>query len=195
MPSEFLPDDPRNVWQNQTTEPLKMSADLMRYKAWQHHREAQRQSRAGIAAGLVLCALFALFTFRAHELLLRLGWSMVSLWCAWFAYHAHRWLRPGALMEDAPTGPSLEFYRRELERRATYGRHAWLRSGLPFCFLGLGIAIVPPLLRNPALTVNALPFFILLAVWLVSYLYLQAAGRKKLQHEIEELRAFERDAD
>jgi hypothetical protein len=171
-----------------------MSADLMRYKGQEHHRQAQFQARAGIAAGLVLCALFASFTIRAHELLMRLGWSMVSLWCAWFAWHAHRWMRPGELSEDAPTSTSLAFYRGELERRADYARKAWLRSGLPFCFLGLGIAIVPPLVRNPALTVNALPFFILLAGWFVAYLYLQATGRKKLQREIEELRAFERDS-
>ena len=41
MPSEFPRKDARNLWQDQTTEPLKMSLDLIRYKAHQREQKAR----------------------------------------------------------------------------------------------------------------------------------------------------------
>jgi hypothetical protein len=193
MPNEYPAGDPRNIWQHQPTEKSKMSTDVLRYKAQQQFQRARSQAQGAIALGLVLCALFAWSSFRADDLLPRIGWAVASLWCAWFAYHAYRWIWPGPLAADAPVGPSLEFYRRELERRRDYFRHTWLRSGLPFGFLGLAIVIVPPIIRHPSLGPNALPFFVLLTGWFIAYFYLRAKKRRELQQEIEELQAFERD--
>jgi hypothetical protein len=42
---------------------------------------------------------------------------------------------------------------------------------------------------------NALPFFLILAVWAVAFLLMRKKlGRENLQREIEELRAFERES-
>src|ERR1039458_3443638 len=45
MPSEFPMNDPRNIWQNQPTEPFKMSADELRRKAQQRQRKARFENR------------------------------------------------------------------------------------------------------------------------------------------------------
>jgi hypothetical protein len=190
-----MPDDLRNVWQNQPTEVRTMSAELMRYKAQQQYQRGRFQAQASIALGIALCALFAWSCARAQELITRIGWGLLSLWCLWFAYQVYRWIWPEELAENAPTGPSLEFYRRELERRTRFARHNWLRAGLPLCFLGLGLVVLPPLIRSPRLTPNALPFFTLLIAWFVAYLYQSSRNRRKLQREIEELRAFERQRE
>jgi hypothetical protein len=168
---------------------------MMRYKAQQQYQGARFKAQASIALGIVLCALFAWSCARAEALITRIGWGLLSLWCLWFAYQVYRWIWPEALAENAATGPSLEFYRRELERRSTFARHNWLRAGLPLCFLGLGLVVLPPLIRSPRLTPNALPFLILLILWFVAYIYQSSRGRRKLQQEIEELRAFERQRD
>jgi hypothetical protein len=194
MPNDFSPDDPRNVWQNQPVEVYQMSADLIRGRAQRRYQQLLLQARASIALGFVLCGLFAFSAAKAHALLPRTGWAIVSLWCAWFAYHAYRWFWPERLAVDAPFGTSLEFYRRELERRRDYLRHGWRRAGLIFCFLGLGLVVLPPIVRSPGLAANAVPFFIILTVWFVAYFRLRAGGRRKLEQEIEELRAFERES-
>jgi hypothetical protein len=170
-----------------------MSADTIRNIAQRRYQESLMKARSGIAIGAVLCAMFAWAAFNAHGALAGAGWGILSLWCAYFGYHSYHWLWPHPLAEDAAFGPSLLFYRTELERRRDYFHHEWLRSGLPFCFLGLGLVVVPPLIRSPWLWPNGLPFFVLLAGWLVAYIRLRARGRQKLQQEIDALRAFERE--
>jgi uncharacterized membrane protein YfcA len=90
---------------------------------------------------------------------------------------------------------SLDFYRSELERKRDYERHIWRRSGVPFCFAGLALAIIPeliPALQTPRLLLNAAPFFVLLAIWFVLFFFIRKRNRVKLQREIDELDALEK---
>ena len=193
MPSDPM-NDPRNIWQNQPTEPFHMSTDEIRHKAQQRYTEARMRALLSIAMGLGLCALFAWASARAHETVTRMGWGLVSLWCIWFAYHAYRWMWPDRLAPDATVSTSLEFYQRELDRRRDYALHVWGRSGLPFCFLGLAMVVLPPLIQAPAAQrLNALPFFVLLVIWIAAFIVLRKRDRRKLQQEIDELQAFERE--
>jgi hypothetical protein len=194
MASEPPNRDPRNLWQSQPVEPLHMTAERIRGNAQRHYQQSLLQARLSIALGVVLCLVFAWAAATAPQMFARIGWAILSLWSAYFGYHAQRWLQPEQLAPDAPFGPSLAFYRRELEKRSDYNRHGWRRAGLIFCFLGLGLVILPPLIRSPRVTPNAAPFFVLLLGWLVAYFRIRASARRKLEMEIEELRAFEREA-
>jgi hypothetical protein len=196
MPSDFPMKDPQELWQNQPTEPLKMSATDLRRKALETQSKARFAAVSTIIIGIVLCVFFAWSFARAHEMLARMGWGLLSLCGIYAAYHAYKWIWPGTLPEEAPIHTCLEFYRRELERQRDYNRR-WWRSGLPFFLLlgmvmaaaGTGARNVPP---HPLLT--ALPFFLALAIWVVAFLLLRKKhGPKILQREIEELRAFERE--
>ena len=93
-------------------------------------------------------------------------------------------------------GTCLAFYRRALERRRDYQRR-WWRSGLPlFLLLGMVMAGLGTGARNapPHPMLNAIPFFVILAVWVVAFLLLRTKlGGENLQEEIEDLRAFERE--
>ena len=55
MPNEYPMNDPRSVWQNQPTEPLKMSADEMRRRAQHFQTNARLMAQVWIMIGLVLC--------------------------------------------------------------------------------------------------------------------------------------------
>ena len=194
MPSEFPINDLRSVWQNQQTEPLKMSANELRTRAQQRQSKARFEARLSIVIGLA-CSVFFAWTFtRAHEALARMGWGLLSLWGIYAAFHAYKWIRPQNLPQDAPINRCLEFYRRELERRRDYLRHRWWRSGLPFCILGMVMVIVGTGARKvpPHPLLNAIPFLGLLAVWAVVFRFVKKKlGQENLQQEIEELRAFE----
>ena len=82
-----------------------------------------------------------------------------------------------------------------METRRDYCRNYWKSSGLILCFLGLGMVLVPAFIRSPQPSKNlfrTIPFFFLLIVWAVTFFYQRKQNQKKIQREIEELNAFER---
>src|ERR1700691_1405182 len=168
MPNESPMNDPRTVWQNQPKEAFKMSADEMRLRARRFQMKARLLVVCSIAIGLSICVSFAWNCIRAHEVLSRMGFGLLSVWGIYAAYQAYKWIWPSSLPPDAPVSTSLAFYRGELERRRDYRLHVWRRSGLTFCFVGLALALAPALiasLDNPGLLLKALPFFVLLVLW------------------------------
>ena len=194
MPNEL--NDPRNIWQNQPTEPFKMPATDLRRKALELQSKARFAALFTIIIGIICCVVFAWSFARAHAALARMGWALTSLCMIYAAYHVYKWTWPGNLPEEAPINTCLEFYRRELERQRDYS-HRWWRSGLPvLTLLGVVMAAVGTGARNapPHPLLNALPFFVLLAIWAVAFFFLKKKrGPQDLQREIEELRAFERE--
>src|SRR5271166_1125555 len=137
MPSDFPMKDPQKVWQNQPTEPLKMSANDLRRKALDRQSKARFGARFTIIIGIVCCIVFTWSIVRAHTLLARMGFGLVSLCMVYAAYRAYKWTWPRNLPEEAPIHTCIEFYRRELERERDYNRR-WWRSGLPLLTL-LGV--------------------------------------------------------
>ena len=196
MSSEFPMNDPRNVWQNQPTEPFKMSAEEIRRKAQQRQTKARLIVILSIVMGLFLSVCFAWNLARVHEVVPRMGWGLLSLWAVYFAYQAYKWIWPGRLEPDATVSTSLEFCRSELERRRDYGLHIWRRAGLTFCFLGLAMVVLPRLIKSlaaPRLLLNAVPFFVLLIIWVAGFIYSKKRNRQRLEQDIDELRVLERE--
>ena len=195
MPSDFPMKDPQEIWQNQPTEPLKMSASDLRRKALERQSKARFEALSTIIIGIILCVIFVWSFARAHTMLARMGWGLLSLCQVYVAYHAYKWIWLRNLPKEAPISTCLEFYRRELERRRDYP-HRWWRSGLPFfLLLGMVMAAVGTGARNapPHPLLNALPFFMILAIWAVAFLLMRKKLGGDLQRQIEELRAFERE--
>ena len=198
MPNEFPMKDPRNIWQNQPTEKFQMSEEDIRRKAQKLHSKARLAALGWMVMGLLLSVGFGRSAAMAHDWLPRIGWGMLSLWGIYGAYQAYRWIWPGRLPSDAATSTSLEFYRNELEKQRDYGRHIWRRAGLTFCFLGLAIVLVPPLIHEwliaPRGVLKAAPFFVLLTIWFAVFFPLKRRQQRKLQEDIDELRGFERES-
>jgi uncharacterized membrane protein YdbT with pleckstrin-like domain len=195
MPDEFPMNDPQKIWQNQPTEAIKMSLDEIRRKAHKLQTKGRLAAVAQIVIGLVLCVLFALSSAKAPAVVTRIGWGMLSLWGAYIAYQAYKWIWPRSLAPDATLSTSVDFYHRELERRHDYARHTWRRAGLTFCFVGLALVVLPALisvLGTPRLLLNAVPFFVLLATWLAIFFPMRRRQQRRLQQEIDELNALER---
>ncbi len=186
--------DPREIWQNQPKEPFKMSADEMRLRAQRFQTKARLRAATGITSAALVCAFFGWSFARTHELVPRLGFGLISFWGIFMAFSTYKWVWPSNLPPDAPVSTSLEFYRGELEKRRDYRRHIWRITGLPYMFLGMVMIVVPALIAAfgaPRLFLNMIPFFLLLILWFVLFFRGQKRGQRKLQQEIEELRAFE----
>ena len=173
-----------------------MSADEMRLRAQRFQMKARLTAATGMTSALLVCAFFGWNAARTHDLVPQMGYAVISLCGIFMAYQTYKWVWPGSLPADAPVGTSLEFYRSELERRRDYRRHIWRRTGLTYLFIGLAMVIVPALIAAfgaPRLFLNMIPFFLLLILWFILFFRGKKRGHHKLQQEIDELRAFERE--
>ncbi len=216
MPNEFPMNDPRNIWQKQPTEAFKMSADQLRHKA----EKRKRTARFSVLYSIVISVI--LFVILARELAtvpewfsplvlgplslwsIRIGLGLLCLWSIYFPYWAFRRIWPGRLTPDATLNTTVQSYRSELERQRDYGRNTWVRGGLAFAFFGMAMVMVPmvmvrvPVLikatpvTGPRLLLDVAPFLLLAMAWAVMF-YMRNRSRQKLQQEIEQLHAFERE--
>ncbi len=197
MPSDFPIKDPQEIWQNQPTEPLKMSATDLRRKALQRQSKARFEALSTIIIGII--------PLRRLRVVLCQGPRDAC---------AHG-LGPAESLRDCvphithTSGSGRGTCRRRLRSTlasSSIGAHsrggattttAGGARGCPFfLLLGMVMAGVGTGARNapPHPLLNAVPFFVLLAIWAVAFLLMRKKlGRENLQQEIEELRAFERE--
>jgi uncharacterized integral membrane protein len=197
MPDEFPMNDPRKIWQGQPKETTQMSLDEIHRKVQRLQKSGRIGAIAGIVLGVAMSVVFAITCWKVPYAVTRTGWATLSVWCLYFAFQAYKLTWPGSLAPDANWSTSVEFYRRELERKRDYTRHIWIRSGLWLCFLGLALIVVAPMvlfIRTPRLLLNAVPFFALLAIWLVSFFAIRKRSQAKLQLEIDELSRLSTDS-
>ena len=187
MPTDFTMNDPQNLWKNQPTEAFKMSAEQLRHKSQQRQNRARFEAVKSIIAGFAVCGFFAFAFSKTHELILRLGWAVLSLWGIYLAYQAYKWIWPARLSPDAAFNTTLQAYKNELEKQRDYVQHIWKRAGLTFCFLGIAIAVMPMVIKTfvaPHLLLHWLPVAVLLAVWFAVFLPTRRRRQQKLQQEI-----------
>jgi hypothetical protein len=167
-----------------------MSVEELRNKTERLQTRTRLEGLSWIPGGLLLCAFFGWEAAKAQHLLERIGWGVVSLWVLSRAYYGSKWIRPRELPPVTSLSTSLEFYRRSLESRRDYFRHAWRNAGLTLCFSGLAMVLVPALIATggtPRLLLNAAPFFTLLSIWFVVFFFTRKRNQRKLQQEIDEL--------
>jgi len=207
MPSEFPTNDLQDIWQNQPTEVFKMSADKLRRKAQQLDRKARLAVVFSAAIAILLFLYFGwgflsfpekfqtfgLGPFGAWSM--RLGFGVLSLWGLFSGYQTYKVLWPGPAASDADLRTTLQSYRQQLEKRCDYSQNIWLRSGLILCFLGIAMVVMPVLVRDILTPLQLLadlgPIFGLLILWLAIFIPLRKRRQRKLQVEIDQLRAFE----
>ena len=194
MPDEFP--DPQKIWQDQPKEAIRMSLDEIRRKAQALQNKVRLTALAGVVIGLGLSIFFAVAVARARGVMPRLGLGVLIVWGLYGAYQAYR-MWPGSLAPDATFGTSLEFYRRELERRRDQVRDAWRMPYLWLLFAGIAFLVAPALIgtrSNPRLLVNAIPFFVLLFAWLIAFINIRKRDLRNLGREIDELKALQRES-
>jgi hypothetical protein len=145
MGSNSSGNDPKTLWQSQPTESFKMSVTEIRRRAEKRKNMARFSALVGIVIGSLLFVFFGGAFLKAHKLVPRIGWAMESLWALYVATQSYRWTWPSRLPQEISMSTSVQSYRSELEKQRDNSRNVWIRSGLPFCFLGLAIMIVPAL--------------------------------------------------
>jgi hypothetical protein len=206
MNNEFPMNGPQNVWQNQPTEAVKMSADKLRQKAQRLDRKARRAVLSSAAIAIVLFlwfgwgflsfpARFQNFGLGAIGLAsMRVGFAVLSLWSLYSGYKTYKVFWPTAGSE-ADLKTTVQSYRQALEKRRDYARNIWLSSGLIFCFVGIALVVIPVFVREITtplrLLANLGPIFALIVLWLAIFIPQRKRRQRKLRQEIEQVRALE----
>jgi polyferredoxin len=207
MASEFPTNDLQNAWQDQPTEVFKMSAEKLRRKA----QELDRRARVAVLVTAAIAILlflwfgwgflsfpekfknFGLGPFGSRSV--HLGFGVLSLWGLYHGYRTYKVLWPSLASSDADLKTTLQSYRQQLEKRRDYTKKIWLKSGLIFCFLGIAMVVMPVLVRDIITPLRMLadlgPIFALLILWLAIFIPQRRRRQRKLQQEIDQLRAFE----
>lgn len=183
-----------------------MSADELRRRALRLQSKARFQAMRDMTAGLILFVFFGWGFVRFHpgfqiagldQLGLwctRLGWAVLSLWSIRLAYQSYKSIRVSRLVPDAPLDTTFRSYKSQLEKHRDFDRDVWLM--LMPAFLGIAMVVMPTLIRDmvaaPRLLTELAPVFALLVLWLAIFIPQRRRRQRKLQHEIEQLCAFER---
>jgi len=187
MPNEPLPDDIRDVWQNQPVDNTPMPLEEIRSKARQFEKRIGRRNvREYVGAALGIAA-FTFYIFKFPSPMIRAGSALIIAGMICIAIQIYKRASPGTLPADAPLTESIAFHRGELIRQRDLLRSVvwWyigpIIPGLIVFFLGLAP------LRGASSLISAVPLLCIfgLVVWA------NQRAAERLDRQIAELDSLE----
>lgn len=173
-----------------------MSSDAIRERAQELRHKTGLQFYSVCAVGLALIA-FDIWRFTSSQTpFQRAGFCLAVAWTLYGLRETAERIWPRRLPWDAALTSCLYFARRELERQRDYSRHIWLWLAGPmlFTFAVAAAPVVIAVSHHPGDLLKAWPALILFAIWLVMFVTGLKRSRRKLQREIDELRALEKES-
>jgi hypothetical protein len=192
MQNEPPMNDPQTIWQNQNTEEMKMSLTQLEQKVKYHRARARRMVVANDLAYIALL-VFLSFTFaRVPNTTSRVGLVLLAIGSFYSVYGRHKQLWPLSLTPDTPPSTGLETYRRELQTWRDDSRKIWrmlaplIPGGIIFVLPGI-TSLVHTWSNNPVILINALPFGVLLVVWLTLMFPVRQRRLRRIQQELDML--------
>jgi hypothetical protein len=194
MPNETPRDGICNAWQNQPVENIAMPLQEIRRRAAKFQRRIWWRNAREYAACAIVVAVFGYYVKCVPFPLARAGSLLTIAGALYAVWQLHR----RASSENAPAAAAFEdclgFHRRGLERQRDALQSIWrwylgpLVPGLALFIAGTASA--EPLPIRYRLLTAALMFAIAGVVfWLVAQL--NRSGARKLQAQIDQLRALE----
>jgi hypothetical protein len=182
--------DPGAVWRDQPEEKLAVNLQhFVNRRTREIHSSTRSEVIMSISAALFFVAVMAWRFASAQDHLLQFGfivviaWVLVSLY--WFR---DRIWRPDPPRRDAVAATSLEYYRKELERRRDHLRNAWLWNGPVFlAFMIFVVILIGKAFPGLERLRNVLPLLILLMVWTGVGFRRRRRQAQELQREIDEI--------
>jgi hypothetical protein len=161
-------------------------------------RAKTRRKLFGTLAGPLATAFFYAFAakeFRTLEPALHVFFAFAFVWSIVGLYFLTRGRWPSAMPSDGGLSTGLEFCRAEIERQDYILRRVLLWSFGPV-LLSIGtfvLALARVASSNRGIFPNAIPFLVLVVVWIFGYFVIRLREQRDLKRELDELSAVERD--
>ncbi len=189
--STSLPDDdPRRVWQAQTTDAAPIDIDEIRAGAVKFRRTIRLRNLREHVAGAVVTAVFGFYAWAADGPWTRTGALLVIAGNLYVALQIRQraWSSPAA-----PDAPVIAAHRADLERQRDALRSVWRWYLLPYV-PGMTAFAVGVEVDNPPVAWVSLAIY--LALGLASFAVVAALNRaaaRQMQREIDALDDLRRD--
>jgi len=170
-----------------------MTLEKIRQKVQELHAKTRRQLLGSLAMPLIVVAFsgFGIKHFPAMRPLcaFAIAWSVAG------AYFLNRGMWSAAMPGDAGLSTGLEFCRQEVERRRSFFRRVLLWSFGPV-LLAIGtfiLALVKIGGRGWGIFPDAMPFTVVVVIWIAAYFVIRMREQRELQREMDELNDIERE--
>ena len=198
-----MPNDIRNIWQDQNKKPSGVSVEIIRHKT-NKLEEAMRQPVVNhVVVALIIVVMALYISWQLDEIFFRMGAGALFLLAVSLVHRARKIL-PRSLAPNATLSASLDFYRQELDREIAYlraGRNAiWpvLLSAAfflaPFIRGAMGKPGMPgfDLRESRYLLLGLVPILPVMMIVVISAFVAMAKKVSEVQREIDELDKFTR---
>lgn len=144
---------------------------------------------------LAIALLYALgiVQFPLLQQVLHPLFAFALVWSLAGTYLVSRGNWSGAMPGDAGVSAGLEFCRREIERRQDFFRRVLLWLFGPV-MLAIGTFVLAlAMIESKNFFPNAMPFMVLVALWIAVYFFARVREQGTLRREIDELNDIERE--
>ncbi len=146
--SEVMKNPVQKLWQEQSVEGIKMSAEIIHKRAQKFDRRIWWRNVREYVASLIAACIIAYFFATEHDLFSRLTYALFFGALVWIVVALHRKGSATKIPAGLDTVTSLRMYRAELERQRRVVASAWswyLAPMVPgFIVLTVGKAIKTP---------------------------------------------------
>ena len=194
MPNNSSSNDPKTIWQNQPTEPSKMTLVMIRHKTQELQEKTHRELFGQIAASVVMVGFYGVGIWWVHGPVPRVAFALAIVWTLAGLHFDDRKNLSDAAQLEASLSTSLESYRREVERRRYLSSRFLLWTFAPtlLAIVTLSTFLLTIGSTHHGFLRNTIPFFTLLGLWFVLLFLQRMRQQRDLQRELDQLNEVER---
>jgi hypothetical protein len=179
-------DDPRDLWQTQEVEEMKITVEELRAKAGKFNRLIRWRNIREQVAALIIIVWAGISLWKVTDTVERIAFALVMAGAAYYMWHLKKWGSAMSLPADMGRADCVRFYQSELARQRDLVGSIWKWAIGPLlpgmALLNTYLIVFPPTSRKVSVA-NALLVGSLLST--VGWLNLRAARR--LDRRIKEL--------
>lgn len=183
----------RTIWLNQPTEKPTMISKLIEQRS-RTLRSKTRRKLIGTVAGPLAAGFFYAYSmkeFPALRQVLQPSFAFAVAWGLAGLYFLNRGMWSAGTPGDVGLNTGLEVCRLEIERRRDLVRRSLVWSFGPVMLAIATFILALAMVSTRTIIPNALPFVIVLVVWIVSFFVIRLREQRELQREIDELKDIE----
>lgn len=183
-------DDPRNLWQTQEVQEMRISVEELRAKAAKFNGRIRWRNVREYVAALIIIVWGGAGLWKVTDTVERIAFALILVGAIYYIWHLWKWGSAMSLPADLGRADCVRFYQSELARQRDLVGSTWkwaigpLLPGL--ALLNTYLIVFPPSSRRFSVVVAVLQATLMSTI---GWLNLRAARRldrriKELDHEL-----------
>jgi hypothetical protein len=183
----------RTIWLNQPTEKPTMISKLIEQRS-RTLRAKTRRGLIGTMAGPLAAGFFYAYSMKAFPALrqvLQPPFAFAFAWGLAGLYFLNRGMWSAVMPGDLGLNTGLEVCRLEVERQRDLARRMLVWTFGPAMLATATFILALAMASTRSIIPNALPFLIVLVVWIISFFVIRLRQQREFQREIDELKDLE----